>query len=791
MTWQKVFAVVPLFLFAPLPARADGPTLRLNNPGTVITAPTEVSVDLVMPGDPDQQGVGAMAVFEYDPTVVTLSNARAASPAVWTDFNVYSVPEDHQLRILMMRSPNHGQTTTSPLLYVTATPVGAAADLSVCTTLRLVGGWNQEHVSNLAIWRPSRNDWDSVYVPSSCGPLGPIYVPPVEESITIGDVDSTDGVTEGTQDGGTDIIPPECPLGLEAVARALRIYGGLLEAEPGDFDMLDRNVDEVIDWYDIITLAQTPCLPLPKGWYTLQGNRRHTGRAQFNIGAAYGWNAPLDLPFPGINPTNSATSGAGIQTSVIAVPDPLDSTGRPIVYAPVEGALENGSKVSRIYRIKDNGTGGAITAYYDFPTTVGFTILTAPLAIGNRVFVAGQWTVPGGFTPPITTVFALDYNGSSNPAQAFDVAWRRDLPGATTATPIYSPMVTNYSLFNEATGQTQDAVSTMGAILIPTIIPLSGEYYLFALDYSNGRHVWGVVYDDASAPSNIGNPVPNRVGADAPTATYGGLPVFRMGGLSSIPPSYVGTPALAIQTAYVAVGNGGAFGNGIQARRLSDGGKLNLPADWADMGNGIYTAPVIEDGRIYAGSTHTEVSCRNLTGANGSQPGSQVWLLKNNEEDFLFSWIVATPVAYRERDALIVADEYLRLFSPKETGHPYPPNPTFHVPDFDPNWSLPTAAISMSHANYASSLLAGVRDEGGNNNARLFVPEADRMGNGAVIHVRNGSDGSVAATSIGPLAGSVYSSMAAYAPPSSTSGRLYVLALSSQLSSPNRLYCIQ
>lgn len=265
----KWFAAAPLFLFASLCARAEGPTLRLNNPETVITAPTEVSVDLVMPNDPDQEGVAALIVIEYDPAIVTLSNPKAAHPALWNDFTVFAAPDAHQLRILMLTNGfQPGPTTTGPLLKATATPVGASADLSICTTLRLVGGaYGQELTCNLAIYRPSTNDYDSLWVPSSCGPLGPIYVPPaVPDTTTEGTGDTTttedtDGTTNDGSTGPTDVTDPCAPDILVAI-QALRYASGLdevtWETNVADYD---TNGDDLITLSDALRALHPPCPP--------------------------------------------------------------------------------------------------------------------------------------------------------------------------------------------------------------------------------------------------------------------------------------------------------------------------------------------------------------------------------------------------------------------------------------------------------------------------------------------------------------------------------------------------
>lgn len=147
-----------------------------NNPGTVITGATDIMTSVTIPPGGDHYCNAALFVYEYDPTAVTISNPRAVNPSLWNDITINQDTANHRLLVLML-STFPGQATSGPVLLLTVTPVGSSADLSACSTLRLLGGaYGQDYVTNLADYHPSTGEWESVYPKApAAAPLRPKY----------------------------------------------------------------------------------------------------------------------------------------------------------------------------------------------------------------------------------------------------------------------------------------------------------------------------------------------------------------------------------------------------------------------------------------------------------------------------------------------------------------------------------------------------------------------------------------------------------------------------------------
>ncbi len=246
MNSRIMLLVTCLFLFA-TSLNAEEPTLRLIPTG-IITGPTDVVVEAVMPTEGSLELGAAVIVFQFDPSKVVISNPRAS--AGWdapTTNNNTTAGLYHAVTCSAT-----GLSATGPLLTLTVSPTGASADLSDCATFQLLGG-DPVTDTGTNISASDENGFYSYYPPGSCGERG--------TANNIGDSTSSDTAT-GTTGGASDRKDGDGPMSpdidVNSVVKALRIAGGLDAATPAELLILDWTRDGKVTILDAIEIARTP-----------------------------------------------------------------------------------------------------------------------------------------------------------------------------------------------------------------------------------------------------------------------------------------------------------------------------------------------------------------------------------------------------------------------------------------------------------------------------------------------------------------------------------------------------
>lgn len=263
MNSRIMLLVTCLFLFA-TSLNAEEPTLRLIPTG-IITGPTDVVVEAVMPTEGSLELGAAVIVFQFDPSKVVISNPRAS--AGWdapTTNNNTTAGLYHAVTCSAT-----GLSATGPLLTLTVSPTGTSADLSDCSTFQLLGG-DQVTDTGSNISASDVNGFYSYYPPGSCGQRGTGIS---DDTDSTGDGILDGGAVDSTSDGNDGIFAAEadsyaasCASDIVAAANALRMAAGLSPARTTDVDFLDRNGDRHITLLDAVSILRDPCPGPERSW---------------------------------------------------------------------------------------------------------------------------------------------------------------------------------------------------------------------------------------------------------------------------------------------------------------------------------------------------------------------------------------------------------------------------------------------------------------------------------------------------------------------------------------------
>jgi hypothetical protein len=206
------------------------------------------------------------------------------------------------------------------------------------------------------------------------------------------------------------------------------------------------------------------------GWYTLQGNPRHTGRTQTAISATS---------------TRQWTSGLGqqhtystpdITPGLLAVPNPGNPTSPyPIVYA----VTSDGQDYSTVYRLVDNGTSVSIASR----RIVFGVIHGTPLLYKGVLWVTGTDSL-AGFMYALNADDLTQLAWTNSPAHPNPMRFNRQESGNTFAGIVYSsptPNPANSGVIVAANVQAPDGLGQNGS---------GFDLYLFSKSSTTGLDQW-------------------------------------------------------------------------------------------------------------------------------------------------------------------------------------------------------------------------------------------------------------------------------------------------------------
>jgi hypothetical protein len=647
--------------------------MALNTTTFVAGQPSTLSVDGVITGTSSPLVItGACVELRFDPTKVTISNLRTDSSTGW-ELLAYNTDNtaDGWIRTAMFNNLNPGQTTTGPILLFTVTPANSSVNVNDCATLRFSGSESD-----------FCDDGFYDYIPSD--PCEGIYAPQGEDMGNTPATQTQGGLRGGitattTQTTSLNTFTPDCPVNVGLAADILRIAGGLATSSLDDMDTLDRNHDGYITMIDAFLVLRDPCAvddSAPVGWYTLQGNRSRTGRARDSIdlsGANNGYLWHMDFPLPsGYTPVSYdnpySDENTYMDPSPVVIPDPVNPSMRD-TFVIISG-IGPGGEASFLFRVKETSATGVtldpttpVRLYADpnnIDTTKRYPVYAVgtPLVVGGRIFITGYSIgVAGVDTNQYPYVLAYD-------ARTLNFLWARRLPyryniGAVNSSPGWSPYNTQYT---DPSG-TQTHVG--GCVLVASdadyIYLENGVQYssisgfLFALDPTNGKNVWGNVDADGnlvldhqfgplSTPNHVREPRSAGGGQASLSGTSpGGLP--PMAG-----PSTQSSPSSDTSVAYTADDYG--F---VNARDLTTGNYLwDASVDGNDIESSVsvqnYWAGQANIARLYYGSRGSE----EVSMAAGPAGGLVEWELDSNS--LPMGQVFSTPAILRDSGRVFIND---------------------------------------------------------------------------------------------------------------------------------------
>jgi len=283
MNSRILLLVFCLFLIASS-LNAEEPSLRLVPTG-VITGPTDVVVEAVMPTEGSLVLGAAVIVFQYDPGKVVISDPRVS--AGW-DAPTTNANTTAGLYHAVTCNAD-GQSATGTLLTLTISPTGTSADLSDCDTFQLLGG---DPVTDMGtnISASDANGFYSYYPPGSCGgsdaSTGGAIDDESQETSDLNEIE-TDSVVVPDPPPGTftgiigETIVGEldgsfatqtfagagCQADIVSAINALRIAGGLSRGRPKDIAAFDRNDDGLITIADVALILKAECSGPVRWWF--------------------------------------------------------------------------------------------------------------------------------------------------------------------------------------------------------------------------------------------------------------------------------------------------------------------------------------------------------------------------------------------------------------------------------------------------------------------------------------------------------------------------------------------
>lgn len=200
------------------------------------------------------------------------------------------------------------------------------------------------------------------------------------------------------------------------------------------------------------------------GWCTFQGNGKHTGRTQYEIPR----NARLAWSTTALT-TNGNTTLPPLLPSVIAVPR-ADNANLPSLYA----AMTNGSGLSTVYRIQDNGEdqyGNPIAPTITSQRIIIGEITGTPLCYAGKLYVTGNDSL-GGF------MYVLDAGNVAN------AAWQND--------PVNHPQPVRFVTTGPGnTVYSSPTVNPLKAGIIVSSNAPDGHAYVFCKNAATGLDVSG------------------------------------------------------------------------------------------------------------------------------------------------------------------------------------------------------------------------------------------------------------------------------------------------------------
>lgn len=498
-----------------------------------------------------------------------------------------------------------------------------------------------------------------------------------------------------------------------------------------------------------------------RGWYMIQGNRRHTGRTQYPISpdATRKWWAALPTG-TGAYPTFE------LNAAPVAVPNSASPTsGFPVIYAAVTDYADTAS--TRVYRIEDLGTSRNIssTVLNNFQVTGTPLVLPGSSStVADKVILSGNGT---GDDVDMAKVFRLDALTSGG-TTTWTQIWMRPFENAEIddetrqseimASPAFYGGYTTYTL-HTTNGPTQQQTNTGGAIIVAmnmkTVLafPSYGfkTGYMRALSLANGKNVWGHVDASGALVDALCDAGPQQ-GSMTP------------GGLCKLAePSTHSSPAIGGMAAIV--NDWSCYNN---ARNVTNGSWLWESA-WS-YSSTVESSPSLFNGRVFHGEkTSGQIVSMDWLGSSliGGPSYDDIW---------------TTGAFSSDHQAVIFGDDSGQVFAANTdlvslSTYMYE------------KWC--TTDVAPSYNIRCSPLVAGVP---GSNQGNVFVGADDGF-----VHVLNAADGEPVTGAdqfsvlIGngldlddnplPLNGAVRASMAAY------QGRLYVLTTGNPVAPWPTLYC--
>ena len=467
------------------------------------------------------------------------------------------------------------------------------------------------------------------------------------------------------------------------------------------------------------------------GWYTLQGNMRHTGRAQTSVpsDATLAWSLTNGNPANYTPPAYTTGYLPDVGPGVLAIPNP-NSAGDPILFV----ATSNGQSSTTVYRIPV--VSGIVQQTQIVSRTLSsFVVSGTPLFYQNKLWVTGN-----------TTPNRMDPNGQP--------------PNASRTLGVGSMRILNGTDLADATGYASNPIvfnSTIYSSPVPNpartgVLVSANEYtddewygYLYSISAVNGAFQWNVTPPPAFDSNGFSIP------AETP------------------PPATYSSACVGHATAFI--GSSYAY---LMARNLSDGqNPWYGPTCRVAWDSSIEGSPNLFDGKIFTtgldddhvGTTSYGFLYNFTAFPSGVQPTpfyfwhTPVSLFTN---PFHYMW--TTPAVAAEDRVVVVADDTGTVFA--------------YDIELGSNTSDPTQRwyrTTLGNPIRSSPIVSGAPGATPN----VFIA-ADGGANG-YVYAFNAEDGTGALAPLGnqTLNGKIRSSMAVY------NGRLYVLTTA------GGLYCFQ